>query len=370
MAIERLDTNKISLNMGPQHPSTHGVFRIILTLDGETVVDAEPVLGYLHRGMEKLAEERSYKKTIPLTDRMDYVCAMSNNWPYVLAVEKLAELEVPERAEYIRVIMGELSRVVRHMITIGFLLNELGAYFTPMMWAMRERERVLDLFEMTCGSRMTCNYMRFGGVSQDIPEGFVEETREVIAQILVYLEEIESLLNDNEIIAARCMGIGVLPREKAISYGATGPLLRGSGEPYDVRRAEPYSVYDRFEFEIPTRSNGDVYDRYMMRVLEIRQSVRILEQALDGLPEGPVMSKVPKTLKPPEGDAYARIEDPKGELGVYLVSDGSDKPYRFHVRPPSFVNLGVLRELVVGRTVADVVVIFGSIDLTMGEVDR
>ncbi len=365
-----LKTRTITLNLGPQHPSTHGVFRMVLTMDGETIVDLKPIFGYLHRGMEKLAETRTYLQNMPLTDRMDYICAMTNNLAYAITVEKLAGLEVPERAEYIRVIMAEFTRVVNHLVAIGALLNDLGAFFTPMLYCLRERERILDLFEMTCGARMTCNYLRFGGVAADLPEEFVPQAQEVVAGLYYWVDDLERLLTTNEILLARLQGIGILPRELAINCSVTGPTLRASGVPYDVRKAAPYSIYDRFDFKIPTLDEGDCYARYLIRLAEIRQSLHIIEQAVDHLPPGEVQAKVPRLLRPPVGDAYARIESPKGELGFYLVSDGGISPYRFHVRAPTLINLTVLPDLVRGLRIPDLVAIIGSIDIVMGEIDR
>lgn len=365
-----LKTRTITLNLGPQHPSTHGVFRMVLTMDGETIVDLKPIFGYLHRGMEKLAETRTYLQNMPLTDRMDYICAMTNNLAYAITVEKLAGLEVPERAEYIRVIMAEFTRVVNHLVAIGALLNDLGAFFTPMLYCLRERERILDLFEMTCGARMTCNYLRFGGVAADLPEEFVPQAQEVVAGLYYWVDDLERLLTTNEILLARLQGIGILPRDLAINCSVTGPTLRASGVPYDVRKAAPYSIYDRFDFKIPTLDEGDCYARYLIRLAEIRQSLHIIEQAVDHLPPGEVQAKVPRLLRPPVGDAYARIESPKGELGFYLVSDGGISPYRFHVRAPTLINLTVLPDLVKGLRIPDLVAIIGSIDIVMGEIDR
>jgi NADH:ubiquinone oxidoreductase subunit D len=365
-----LRTQTITLNLGPQHPSTHGVLRIVLTMDGETIVDLRPIFGYLHRGIEKLAETRTYLQNIPLTDRMDYICSMSNNLAYVIAAEKLAGIEVPERAEYIRVIMAELTRVMNHLVAMGALLNDLGAFFTPMLYCLRERERILDLFDMTCGSRMTCNYMRFGGVAADVSEEFITQARKVVAALPYWVDDLDQLLTTNEVLLARLQGVGVLPREMAVNCSVTGPTLRASGEPYDVRKAEPYSIYDRFDFKIPTLDVGDCYARYLIRLAEIRQSLRILEQALNDLPPGEVQAKVPRLLRPPPGDAYSRIESPKGELGFYLVSEGGINPYRFHVRPPTLINLTVLPELVRGLRIPDLVAIIGSIDIVIGEIDR
>jgi NADH-quinone oxidoreductase subunit D len=358
------------INFGPQHPSTHGVFRMRVTLDGEVIVDMEPVFGYLHRGIEKLAESRTYTQNIPYTDRLDYVASMTNNHAYVLAVEKLAGIQVPERAEYLRVIMSELMRISSHLMTVGFMLNEMGAFFTPLMYMFREREKILDLFEMVCGQRLTYNYMRIGGVSHDIPEGFIPALKRFINEMPSYIDEYDQLLAENEILLARTKGVGILPPEKAINASVSGPMLRASGVKWDIRRADPYSIYDRFDFEIPIGKAGDTYDRYRMRILEMRQSVRIVKQAMEQLPAGDIRAKVPATFRPPKGEAYGHIEGPKGELGFYLVSDSSPKPYRFKIRAPIFINLTVLRDLIIGWKIADAMVIFGSIDICMGEVDR
>jgi NADH-quinone oxidoreductase subunit D len=365
-----LKTQTITVNMGPQHPSTHGVFRMILTLDGETIVDLKPMFGYLHRGIEKMSEGRTYLQAVPLTDRLDYVCSMTNNFAYAVAVEKLAGIEVPERAEYIRVIMAELTRLVNHMMAIGFLFNDLGAFYTPVLYAYRERERHLDLFEMASGSRMMCNYIRPGGVSGDLPEGFLPALQKVIDINKKFVDEVDYFLSKNEIFLTRAVGVGVLPRQEAIRYSASGPVLRASGVQYDIRKADSYSIYDRFDFDVPVQQEGDVYARYQQRLQEMRQSIRILEQAQKQLPDGPVMAKVAPRLKPPKGESYARIEAPKGELGFYLVSDGSNNPYRFHVRSTSLINLSALREMCIGFKVADVVTILGSIDITLADVDR
>lgn len=365
-----LKTETLTINVGPQHPSTHGVFRMVLTLDGETVVDLVPHFGYLHRGTEKLAEGRTYLQCVPLTDRLDYFAAMSNNLAYVLAVEKLAEIAVPERAEYLRVIMAELSRLASHLGAIGFFLNELGAFFTPLLYTFRERERILDLFEMVCGARMTLNYLRPGGVSQDVPDGFVPALNQFLDIMPGYIAEYEQLLVENEVLLARTKGVGILPAELAINASTSGPVLRGSGVQWDLRRADPYSIYDRFEFDIPTGMIGDCNDRFMVRLKEMRQSLRIIRQAVVQLPKGKVRTPSPMFLRPPVGEAYAHVEAPKGELGFYLVSDGSISPYRFKIRSPSFINLSALREMIVGWKVADCIVTFGSIDIVMGEVDR
>jgi NADH-quinone oxidoreductase subunit D len=358
--------------MGPQHPSTHGVFRMDVVLDGEQVVRLKPVFGYLHRNHEKIAESGSYLASIPYTDRLDYLCSMTNNWGYALAVEKLAGIPVPERAEYIRVIVAELTRLQNHAGMVGFLLQDMGASGTPLMYAFRERERVLDLFESLSGARMMCNYLRFGGVRVDCSSEWLSQTAKLVAGFSGFLGEFEELLTGNEILMARTQGVGLLPRELAISAGVTGPGLRASGVNYDLRKVDRYGIYDRFQFRVPLGEHGDVFDRYMMRVLEMRESIKILEQALRDIPPGPIMD--PKTrlrgLRPKAGEAYGRVESPKGELGFYLISDGTTNPYRYRVRPPSLINLTILEDMCVGRNIADVVVILGSIDIVMGEVDR
>ena len=363
-------TEPFVLNIGPLHPSTHGVFRMRATMDGEVIVELEPVFGYLHRGIEKLAEGYTYKQNVCLTDRLDYLASMSNNFAYVLAVEKLAGISVPERAEYLRVIIMELQRIVSHLIAVGAFLNDCGAFQTPILYMFREREKILDLFEMVSGQRLTYNYMRFGGLSQDVPEEFLPALRKFVDEMPRYIDEYDQLLAENEILLARAKGVGILPRETAINISATGPVLRASGIKWDLRRADPYSVYPRFEFDIPTAETGDCYDRYRVRIQEMRQSVRIIKQAMEQLPQGPVTTKVSLRLKPPVGEAYAHIEAPKGELGFYLVSDNTDKPYRWHVRAPSLINLTALRDMCIGWKIADAIIIFGSVDVVMGEVDR
>ena len=365
-----LKTEPFVLNIGPMHPSTHGVYRMRVTLDGEVVQDIEPIFGYLHRGIEKLAEERTYTGFIPLTDRLDYMSAMSNNLGYCLAVEKLAGIKVPERAEYLRVIIAELQRIANHCIAVGAFLNDCGAYFTPFLYLFREREKIYDLFEMLCGQRLTYNYMRIGGVGQDIPEEFLPALEKYTARLHRFINEYEFFLKKNEILLARSKGVGILPRETAVNCGISGPVARASGIKWDLRKADPYSIYDRFEFDIPTGTVSDVYDRYLVRIQEMRQSVRILEQAIKQLPAGEARSKVPLLLRPPVGEVYAHIEAPKGELGFYLVSDGSIAPYRCRIRAPSFTNITALKDMLVGWKIADAVVIFGSIDIVLGEVDR
>ena len=360
----------LTLNMGPQHPSTHGVFRMILTLDGETIVSCRPVMGYLHRSVEKLAESRTYLQNVIFTDRLDYLAPMTTNLPYAMATERLANIEVPERAEYVRVIMCELQRFASHCVAVGTFASDTGAFFTPMMYTFQAREQILDIYDLACGARMTVSYIRYGGVARDLTDEAIAKMGKFIGEMDRATDEVEAMLTTNEIFKARTQGIGVLPADMALGYSITGPMLRASGIGYDVRRAEPYSVYDRFSFDIPTRSGGDCYDRYMVRIAEMRQTKRILEQAIKELPAGPVVGKVPKVFRPPKGYSYARTEGPKGEIGFYVESDGKVEPYRFHIRAPSFINLGVLSQLVVGHKVADAVVILGSIDIVMGEVDR
>jgi NADH-quinone oxidoreductase subunit D len=367
MAIK---TQPFILNMGPQHPSTHGVFRMRVTLDGEVVVDLETILGYLHRGIEKLAEGRTYTQVIPLTDRLDYVTSMTNNFAYVLTVEKLAGIKVPERAEYLRVIIAEMMRISSHLMGIGFFLNDMGAMMTPVLYMWREREKIVDLFEMICGQRLLYNYMRIGGVSHDIPEEFLPALKKFIAEMPGFIDEYNQLLAGNEILLARSKGVGILPKDLAINIGASGPVLRASGVNWDIRKADPYSIYDRFDFDVPVGIAGDCYDRYWVKILEMRQSLRILEQAIAQLPEGEICANVPALVRPPAGKIYMRIEAPKGELGFYIVSDNSIAPYRCHIRPPELINLTALRDMVIGWKVADLILTFGSIDICMGEIDR
>ena len=395
--VSDLATDQVVVSMGPQHPSTHGVFRMVVALDGETIVGLEPVMGYLHRNHEKIGERNTFLHNMPFTDRLDYFCSMSNNLGYAVAVEKLLALgkrwDPPTyRAEAIRVLMVELTRILNHLVAIGFLLNDLGAYFTPLMYAIIERELILDFFEAVSGSRMMCNYMRFGGVAYDLPER-IQSTAALINDrvrdfdTMQYLralindrlpravEQTNDLLTTNEIITNRCIGVGVLTREDAIAYSAAGPLLRASGVPYDVRRAEPYSIYPDLEFDVAVRYHGDIYDRYLIRLDEMIQSLRILKQILPILEETkgqPFFSGRAGQYNPrvPAGEAYGRAENPKGELGFYLVSDGGQNPWRYHVRSPSFINLTALSQMCKGHKVADVVAILGSIDIVLGEVDR
>jgi NADH-quinone oxidoreductase subunit D len=362
----------LEVSMGPHHPSTHGVFRMDVALDGERVIKLKPVFGYLHRNHEQIGQTASYLQMMPYTDRLDYFCSLTNNWAYALAVEKLAGQAVPERAEYIRVILAELTRIQNHASTIGFLTQEMGASGTPLMYAFREREKILDLFESLTGSRMMCNYMRFGGCRVDMSEAHLNAARKITAGLPRFIDEFENLLTGNEILMARTQGMGVLKPELAVNAGVTGPMLRASGVNYDIRKVDSYGIYDRFSFRVPLGDHGDIYDRYMVRVLEMRESVKILEQALKDIPAGPIMDPKAKIrgFKPKPGEAYGRIEAPKGELGFYLISDGGTSPYRFRVRPPSLINLTVLEDMCLGHNVADVVVIFGSVDIVLGEVDR
>ena len=372
------DQQLLEINLGPQHPSTHGVFRMLATLDGETVVKLKPIMGYMHRNHEKIGEALTYIGCFPYTDRLDYFCAMTSNLGLSLAIEQLAGITVSERGEYIRIIMAELTRLVNHTAVTGFLLNDMGAFGTPLLYAFREREKILDLFEMASGSRMMCNYVRPGGVREDLPAGFLEQARALVDGYPRFLDEFETLLTRNEIIQQRTQRVGVLPKALAINASITGPMLRAAGVAYDIRKVDGYSIYPRFPFKVPLGTVGDTYDRYYVRILEMRESVKILQQALKDLPssspaispKGQAIGKAPRTFKPPKGDAYGRIEAPKGELGFYLVSDGSPQPYRYHIRAPSFINLTVLEDLCLGHKVADAIIILGSIDIVLCEVDR
>jgi len=369
---DEFETESIVVNLGPHHPSTHGVFRMLTRIKGETILALEPEMGYLHRNHEKIGERNTWLMNMPFTDRLDYINSMSNNLGYALAVEKLAGIEVPERAQYIRVIMAELTRVVNHTWSIGFILNDLGALQTPALYAIEEREMILDLFEEVSGARLMCNYMRFGGVVRDLTEGWEDRARYLANERLPRaLDELDRLLSDNEIVKARGRGVGYLSAKDLLSLSVSGPMIRAAGVPYDIRKAEPYCIYDRFDFDIPTLPEGDIYARYYIRLLEARESVKILQQALRDIPQGEVLGgKGGYTLRPPEGEAYQRIEAPKGELGFYVVSDAKPNPYRYHVRSPSYINLNALGPMCVGYKVADAVVILGAIDIVLGEVDR
>ena len=369
-----LKTEQMVLNMGPQHPSTHGVLRLEVELEGEIIQSVHPHIGYLHRCFEKHAEAMTYPQVIPYVDRMDYLASMNNEFGYVVAVEKLLGIQVPERVEYIRVIMSELQRIASHLVAIGTYGLDIGA-FTPFLYCFRDREKILSLFEMTCGARLLYNYFWVGGLSHDLHPDFVRSAKEFVNYFRPNIKELNDLLTNNRIFIDRTANIGVLPLETAINYGITGPNLRASGFKWDLRKDDPYSIYNKFDFDIPTGKGtvgtvGDCWDRYYLRVLEMEQSLRIIEQALDRLPEGDVTSAIPKRIKPPVGQVYSRVENPKGELGYFIISDGSLNPFRVKVRGPSFVHLGVMNELCKGHMVADVIAILGSIDIVLGEVDR
>src|SRR3989338_1410386 len=377
-ASANVETQLLEISLGPQHPSTHGVFRMNATLDGETIVTLKPVLGYLHRNHEQIGESITYIGSFPFTDRLDYFCAMSNNLGLALAIEKLGGIPVTERAEYLRVIMVELTRVLNHVAVIGFLLNDMGAFGTPLLYAFKQREQILDFFEAASGSRMMCNYVRPGGVRIDVPPGLLSQVRVFVKEFPRFLDEFEMLLTQNEIVRQRTQQVGVLSKELAVSASITGPMARASGVNYDIRKVDGYSIYPRFSFKVPLGTVGDVYDRYYVRILEMRESLKILQQALKEIndaspaisPKGWGLVKAPRTFRPPRGEAYGRIEAPKGELGFYLVSDGTPQPYRYHIRAPSFINLTILEDMCLGQKVADAIIILGSIDIVMGEVDR
>ncbi len=364
-----LDSSELVLNMGPQHPSTHGVLRVILRLDGEKVLGTDCILGYLHRGVEKIAENRTYPQFNPYVDRMDYVAAVSNGLGYCLAVEKLLNVEAPARAQHLRVIMTELNRIASHQLWLGTHALDIGA-ITPVFYTFRDREEILKIFEKYCGARLTTHAFRIGGCLYESYEGFEQEVLKYCDHQDPKTDEYEELLTTNRIWVDRTKNVGVLSGEQCIALGVTGPPLRASNVKWDIRKALPYSGYDKFDFEVPIGKNGDTFDRYIVRIQEMRQSVRIIRQAIAALPEGPIMTKVPKIIKPPAGEVYVSIEAPKGELGYFIVSDGSTQPYRIRVRPPSFVNLQALDDMCKGSLVADVVAIIGTLDIVLGEVDR
>jgi NADH-quinone oxidoreductase subunit D len=393
-ASDEIRKETITLNMGPQHPSTHGVLRVILEMDGEIITKTTPVLGYLHRGIEKIAENKTYHQFITLTDRLDYTSPFINNLAYVLAVEKLLELEVPLRAQYIRVMLAEITRIQSHLIWLGTHALDIGA-MSPLLYTFREREETLDMFEMVGGARMNQSYFRIGGLAADLPEGFVEKVRAFCEELPARVEGYERLLTENKIWLGRTKGVGIISAEDGIELGLSGPCLRGSGVEWDLRKANPYSSYDHFDFDIPTGKNGDTYDRYLVRMEEMRQSNRIIKQVLDKLPSGEINAYNPKVISPlkekvqeniesliihfhlmtegfnvPKGEAYASVESSKGELGFYVVSDGSSKPYRIKIRTPSFVNMESLGTMVEGSMMSDIVAVIGSIDICLGEVDR
>lgn len=362
-------TEEYLINIGPQHPSTHGVLRLLTKLDGETIVKCEPEIGYLHRGIEKICENRTYLQCIPFTDRVDYLASMNCNFAFVNAVEKLAGIEVPERAEYIRIIMAELNRIASHLVWFGAMNLDLGS-FTPFLYGFREREQIISLFERTAGQRLLYNFFRIGGVKNDLPEGFIEKTRVFLEDFRSKLKDYCKLVTKNIIFQTRMKGIGIIPQKMAEAWGVSGPVLRASGIKYDVRKNEPYSIYPRFKFEIPFYSEGDAFARYLVRLDEMRQSVEIIEQALRQIPDGPILNKQSFLLKVKEGEGYFRTEAPRGEMGIYLVSDGSEKPYRVKFRTASFANLQILPQILPGRKVADLVAILGSLDLVLPAVDR
>ena len=387
-------TQVMTLNVGPQHPATHGVLRVKIDLDGETIIKAEPIVGYLHTGIEKNMEAKKYNQANTMTDRMDYLAPMSNNLVYVLAVEKLLGVDIPLRAQYIRVIMTELTRLNSHLVWLGTHATDIGA-MTMLLYTFREREKILKMYEMVSGVRMMSTYFRIGGLAQDVPAGFDKRVKEILDTFPSKIDEYEGLLTENQIWKNRTIGIGKVSAETAIRAGLSGPLLRGSGVNWDIRKANPYSSYDKFDFNVPLGKNGDTYDRYKCRVEEMRQSLRIIRQALDGLPDGPFITTDRKIAPPPkaevlknmeqlihhfkywtegikvpEGDAYVSIESPKGEIGCYVVSDGSPNPYRVHFRPPSFVNISALNLLAKGHMIADLIAIIGTTDIVLGEVDR
>ena len=369
-----LKTEEMVLNMGPQHPSTHGVLRLELVIEGEIIKDVIPHIGYLHRCFEKHCEVMTYPQIIPYTDRMDYLASMGNEFGYVVAIERLMGIEVPERVEYIRVIMAELQRIASHLVALGTYGADLGA-FTPFLFCFRDREKILKLFEITCGARLLYNYMWVGGVSHDLHPDFIRLAKDFIKEFRPNLKELNDLLTFNQIFIDRTANVGILPAETAINYGITGPNLRASGVKWDLRINDPYSIYDRFDFEIPIGKGekgtvGDCWDRYYMRMLEMEESLKIVEQALDQIPDGDVSSAIPKRVKPPAGQIYSRVENARGELGYFIISDGSVNPTRVKVRAPSFVNMEVFGELCKGHMIADVVAILGSIDIVLGEIDR
>lgn len=362
-------TEEMMLNVGPQHPSTHGVFRLVIKIDGEIITEATPVIGYLHRGTEKLAENLQYTQIIPYTDRMDYLSAMTNNYVLCHAVETMANIEVPEKAEYLRVISMELGRIASHLVWWGTYLLDIGAV-SPFLYAFREREMIINLLNELSGARLTFNYMRVGGVKWDAPEGWIEKVRDFIPYMRSQLAGYHDLVSGNEIFLNRVKGVGVYTKEEALQYSLSGANLRCTGVPFDLRKHEPYSIYDRFEFDIPTREAGDAYARYECRMEEIEQSLRILEQAVEQFPkEGRIIAKVPKIIKPPKGEAYVRIESPRGEIGCYIASDGKKEPYRLKFRRPSFYNLQILPKLLKGENMANLITILGAIDIVLGEVD-
>jgi len=374
VATNGLKTEYMVLNMGPQHPSTHGVLRLELELEGEIIKKVIPHIGYLHRCFEKHAEAMSYPQVVPYTDRMDYLASMYNEFGYAVAVEKLLGIQVPERVDYIRVVMGELQRIASHLVALGTYGMDIGA-FTPFLYCFRDREKILNLFEITCGARLLYNYIWVGGLSHDIHPDFVRLTKEFITYFRPNIKELNDLLTNNKIFIDRTANVGILPKDTAINFGISGPNLRASGFKWDLRKDDTYSVYNKFDFDIPIGEGlmgtvGDCWDRYYVRILEMEQSLRIIEQAIDQIPEGDVALGIPKRIKPPVGQVYSRVENPRGELGYFIMSNGSTNPFRVKVKGPSFVHLGVMNELCKGYMVADIIAILGSIDIVLGEVDR
>ncbi len=369
-----LKTEEMILNMGPQHPSTHGVLRLELELDGELINKVKPHIGYLHRCFEKHTEAMTYPQVIPYTDRMDYLASMGNELGYVIAVEKLLGIQVPERVEYIRVIMAELQRIASHLVALGTYGADIGA-MTPFLFCFRDREKILSLFEMTCGARLLYNYIWIGGVSHDLHPDFIRLAKDFVVYFRPKIKELNDLLTNNKIFIERTANVGILPADTAINYGITGPNLRGSGVKWDLRKNDAYSIYNKFDFDIPVGkglfgTTGDCWDRYNVRVLEMEESLKIIEQALNQIPDGDVSSAIPKRIKPPVGQVYSRVENPRGDLGYFIISNGSLNPFRVKVRAPSFVSLQAMDILCRGHLVADIIAILGSIDIVLGEIDR
>ena len=373
VVVEReFETVDMNINIGPQHPATHGVFRMVLTVDGEVVKDAVSYIGYMHRGGEKLSENLDYRGALGYQDRTDYLAAFNSEWVYCNAVERLAGIEIPERAEYVRLILSELNRLMSHFMFMGAFGTDVGYFGTAFTWTFKERERIQDLFEAVCGDRIMYNYFRVGGLAWEPHETFVEDSHWVLEQLEIGIADVDSLMTDNEVFVSRCRDVGIISAEDAISFGVTGPMLRAAGVSFDLRVDEPYSIYDRFYWEIPIGERGDVYDRYLVRLEEMRQSVSIVRQALDQMPtSGPIVTdRLPARLRPAPGEIYMRQENPRGEYGIYMVSDGTDKPWRVKMRSPCFHNLSSLRPQVLNSYLADAVVALGSIDIVLCEVDR
>ncbi len=369
--VDSFNTVDMTINVGPQHPATHGVFRMVLTVDGEVVVDCEPYIGYLHRGLEKLTENHDYRQSMGWWDRTDYLAGMCCEFAYCMAVEKLGNIEVPERAEYIRVMMAELSRLLSHFMFFGAFGADVGSFGTSFVYAWRERERIYDFFEEVSGDRMFPTYFRPGGVQMDLPEGYEARIRGLLGSLEQGLEDFDGLLTGNEIFVERCRGLSPISKERAINLGLSGPMIRATGLAHDIRKAEPYSIYPNLKFNIPTGKHGDVFDRFMVRMAEAYQSIQIVKQCLDLMPKGLVLNPdLPKTLRIDEGECYVRTEGTKGEYGVYALAKGGNKPYRMKLRSPSFCNLSALKEMVVGHYVADAIIILGSLDIVLGEVDK